>query len=127
MQIPKTSDDKIDVSKMKKMNEYCGYEDYKKIVNEWCENDADLSLFLKQMAKSQCKPDVDENVKMYNMLMADVIDQRRAARTKKNLKRQQSWRTAFYKAKINTSYAKLVQNNSFELIFNIQANKKEMY
>jgi len=95
-----TSDNKIDVSKMNvmKMNEYCGYEDYKKIVNEWCENDADLSLFLKQMAASQCKPDVDENTKMYNMLMADVIDQRRAARTKKNLKRQQSWRTAFYNA-----------------------------
>ncbi len=33
----------------------------------------------------------------------------------------------FYKAKINTSFAKLVDDNSFELIFNIQANKKYFF
>ena len=33
----------------------------------------------------------------------------------------------FYNAKINTSFAKIVQNNSFELIFNVQANKKYFF
>ena len=33
----------------------------------------------------------------------------------------------FYNAKINTSFAKLVENNSFELIFNVQANKKYFF
>ena len=33
----------------------------------------------------------------------------------------------FYKVKINTSFAKLVHDNSFELIFNIQANKKYFF
>ena len=30
----------------------------------------------------------------------------------------------YYNAKINTSFAKLISDNSFELIFNIRANKK---
>jgi hypothetical protein len=99
MQIPKTSDDKINVLKMdmKKMNEYCGYEKYRNIVNEWCKNAEDLSPFLKQMAAANCRQS-NENLKIYNMLMADVIDERQHDRKTKKLKRQKSWRTAFYDA-----------------------------
>ena len=97
----KTSDNLIDPIEMykNKFQKYCGYDDYKIKIKNWCQNQDKINgPNLKNAAKIWCDPKHPNDIQMLQLFLADNNDQR--VRNRKNKTRRKSFRSAFYDAKV---------------------------
>ena len=97
----RTSDNLIEPMEMykNKFQKYCGYDDYKIKIKNWCQNQDKIDgVNLKRAAKIWCDPKFPNDIQMLQLFLADNNDQR--VRNRNNKTKRKSFRSAFYDAEV---------------------------